>query len=103
MLDSGHLTGYAVNSDFENKIVEALRRLAKPEVFAKKYGIDSKSPVLLFAMVMAIIHLQLRRPFGKRSSRRLASIIPRAMRWSRSKMSMMKAWSLNPFIACCSD
>jgi len=50
MLDSGHLTGYAVNSDFENKIVEALRRLAKPEVFAKKYGIDSKSPVLLFAM-----------------------------------------------------
>ena len=46
MLDSGHLTGYAVNSDFENKIVEALRGLAKPEVFAKKYGIDSKSPVL---------------------------------------------------------
>ena len=44
MLDSGHLTGYAVNSDFENKIVEALRGLAKPEVFAKKYGIDSKSP-----------------------------------------------------------
>ena len=50
MLDSGHLTGYAVNSDFENKIIEALRGLAKPEVFAKKYGIDSKSPVLLFAM-----------------------------------------------------
>ncbi|MFZ1042612.1 MAG: DUF1015 domain-containing protein [Anaerolineales bacterium] len=50
MLDSGHLTGYAVNSDFENKIIEALRGLAKPEVFAKKYGIGSKSPVLLFAM-----------------------------------------------------
>jgi hypothetical protein len=50
MLDSGHLAGFGVNSDFENKIVEALRGLAKPEVFAKNYGIDSKSPVLLFAM-----------------------------------------------------
>jgi len=50
MLDSGHLAGYGVNSDFENKIVEALRGLAKPDVFAKKYRIDSKSPVLLFAM-----------------------------------------------------
>ena len=65
MLDSGHLTGYAINSDpstlkervqassgqsFENKIVEALRGLAKPETFAAKYDIDSKSPVLLFAM-----------------------------------------------------
>ena len=58
MLDSGHLTGYAVNSDpstssgqsFENKIVEALRGLAKPETFTAKYGINSKSPVLLFAM-----------------------------------------------------
>ncbi|HUI88064.1 MAG TPA: DUF1015 domain-containing protein [Anaerolineales bacterium] len=50
MLDSGHLTGYAVNSDFENKVVEALCGLAKPETFASKYRIDSKSPVLLFAM-----------------------------------------------------
>ncbi len=50
MLDSGHLTGYAVNSEFENKIVEALRGLAKSEIFASKYGIDSKNPVLLFAM-----------------------------------------------------
>jgi len=50
MLDSGHLAGYAVNADFENKVIEALRGLAKPEVFAKKYGIDPKSPVLLFAM-----------------------------------------------------
>ncbi len=50
MLDSGHLAGYAVNQEFENKIVEALRELAKPETFASKYGIDPKSPVLLFAM-----------------------------------------------------
>jgi len=50
MLDSGHLTGYAVNSEFEDKVIEALRGLAKPETFAAKYGVDSKSPVLLFAM-----------------------------------------------------
>jgi len=50
MLDSGHLAGYAVDSDFENKVVAALRGLAKPETFASKYGIDPKSPVLLFAM-----------------------------------------------------
>ena len=50
MLDSGHLAGYAVNSDFENKVVEALRGLAKPETFAAKYGIGKDQPVLLFAM-----------------------------------------------------
>ena len=50
MLDSGHLAGYAVNEEFENKVVEALRGLAKPETFAEKYGIDKDQPVLLFAM-----------------------------------------------------
>ncbi len=50
MLDSGHLAGYAVNADFENKVVEALRGLAKPETFAAKYGIGKDKPVLLFAM-----------------------------------------------------
>ncbi len=50
MLDSGHLAGYAVDQDSENKIVAALRDLAKPEVFAKKYGIGKDKPVLLFAM-----------------------------------------------------
>jgi hypothetical protein len=50
MLDSGHLTGYAVNDEFENKVVDALRDLAKPEVFAAKYGIDKDQSVLLFAM-----------------------------------------------------
>jgi hypothetical protein len=50
MLDSGHLTGYAVSSDFENQVVEALRGLAKPETFAAKYGIGKDEPVLLFAM-----------------------------------------------------
>ncbi|MCJ7433062.1 MAG: DUF1015 domain-containing protein, partial [Anaerolineales bacterium] len=50
MLNSGHLTGYAVNAESENKVVEALRGLAKPETFAAKYGISKDQPVLLFAM-----------------------------------------------------
>ena len=50
MLESGHLTGYAVNQAFENQVVEALRGLANPETFAAKYGIDENQPVLLFAM-----------------------------------------------------
>lgn len=50
MLESGHLAGYAVNAEFENKVVEALRGLASPETFAAKYGIDKDEPVLLFAM-----------------------------------------------------
>ena len=50
MLESGHLTGYAVSTDYENQVVTALRDLAKPETFAAKYGIDKDKPVLLFAM-----------------------------------------------------
>lgn len=48
MLESGHLTGYAVPD--ESGVVEALRRLARPEVFAEKYGVSPDLPVLLFAM-----------------------------------------------------
>jgi len=50
MLDSGHLAGYAVNAEYENKVVDALRGLAQPETFAAKYGIGKDQPVLLFAM-----------------------------------------------------
>ena len=50
MLNSGHLAGYAVNADYENRIVEALRGLAKPETFASKYDLDANLPILLFAM-----------------------------------------------------
>jgi hypothetical protein len=50
MLDSGHLTGYAVSHELEDQVIEALRDLAKPEVFAAKYRIDKDNPVLLFAM-----------------------------------------------------
>src|ERR1041385_320248 len=50
MLDSGHLTGYDVNQEFEDEAIEALRGLAQPETFASKYGVDKDKPVLLFAM-----------------------------------------------------
>src|SRR5512139_2936509 len=50
MLNSGHLAGYAVDQEFENKVVEALRGLAEPEAFAAKYGVSTDQPVLLFAM-----------------------------------------------------
>ncbi len=50
MLGSGHLAGYAVNEEFENKIIEALRALADPKTFAAKYDVDKDEPVLLFAM-----------------------------------------------------
>ena len=51
MLDSGHLTGYAVNdAALEYSVVAALRDLARPETFAAKYGLTADQPVLLFAM-----------------------------------------------------
>jgi len=50
MLDSGHLTGYAVNEAFEKQAVAALRGLAKPDAFSRKYNIGVDKPILLFAM-----------------------------------------------------
>jgi hypothetical protein len=50
MLGSGHLSGYAVNEALERNILAALRELARPDVFAAKYGVSRNEPVLLFAM-----------------------------------------------------
>ena len=50
MLGSGHLTGYAVSAALEAMVVASLRGLARPEVFAAKYGLNQDKPVLLFAM-----------------------------------------------------
>jgi hypothetical protein len=50
MLESGHLTGYAVSEPLEEKVIAALLGLARPETFAAKYGIGKDEPVLLFAM-----------------------------------------------------
>jgi hypothetical protein len=49
MLNSGHLSGYAVSADLEAQVVQSLRALARPEVFAAKYGVSDR-PLLLFAM-----------------------------------------------------
>lgn len=51
MAGSGHLKGYLVDiPEIETGVVSALERLAKPETFAAKYGINPDQPVLLFAM-----------------------------------------------------
>lgn len=51
MLGSGHLRGYAIDRpELESGIIQALRRLADPQVFAHKYGLESDQPVLLYAM-----------------------------------------------------
>jgi hypothetical protein len=51
MLDSGHLSGYLVNDPtLEEQVIGALAALARPEVFAAKYGVSRDLPVLLFAM-----------------------------------------------------
>jgi hypothetical protein len=49
MLGSGHLRGFGVSPGLETGVISALRALAKPEVFAGKYGVKDQ-PVLLFAM-----------------------------------------------------
>ncbi len=50
MLDSGHLTGYAVSPEYETRVITALQGLAEPATFAAKYNIGKEKPVLLFAM-----------------------------------------------------
>ncbi|MFH1524599.1 MAG: DUF1015 domain-containing protein, partial [Chloroflexota bacterium] len=50
MLGSGHLTGYATGEALETGVVESLRNLATPDVFAATYGVGVDQPVLLFAM-----------------------------------------------------
>lgn len=51
MLGSGHLTGRLVNDlTLETQVVKALERLASPEVFYSKYGVDENYQPLLFAV-----------------------------------------------------
>ena len=51
MMNSGHLTGYIVSgSELEAKVINSLKELADPDVFAKKYLSCRGTPVLLFAM-----------------------------------------------------
>ena len=50
MFDSGHLTGFAINEELEDLVIQSLQGLAMPDAFASRYGIGKESPVLLFAM-----------------------------------------------------
>jgi hypothetical protein len=50
MLGSGHLQGYAIDKKREAMVIKSLRELARPAIFAAKYGVSADKPVLLFAM-----------------------------------------------------
>jgi|UniRef100_A0A7S4D220 hypothetical protein len=53
MCNGGHLTGYAVDEQYQiEQIAAAIARLADPEVYAKKYNIPvpDKDKILLYAM-----------------------------------------------------
>ena len=51
MLDSGHLKGYQVSDpQVEAGIIDALSALAEPATFRRKYALDAKEKVFLFAM-----------------------------------------------------
>jgi len=51
MLGSGHLTGYHVNrAETEKSVIQALEKLADPDLFRKKYEVGTDFGVLLFAM-----------------------------------------------------
>jgi hypothetical protein len=51
MLGSGHLRGHWVNdAHLEQQVIQALERLATPEVFYAKYGVGPEKGILLFAV-----------------------------------------------------
>jgi len=51
MLGSGHLKGYQIDDlALEQKMVSALENLAKPSTFQKKYSVNAKKGILLFAV-----------------------------------------------------
>jgi hypothetical protein len=50
MLGSGHLRGFGLSQEAQDRAIGALRKLASKDVFDAKYGLKSEAPVLLFAM-----------------------------------------------------
>jgi hypothetical protein len=50
MLGSGHLRGFGLSQRAQDRVIEALRKLASRDVFDAKYGLKAEAPVLLFAM-----------------------------------------------------
>jgi hypothetical protein len=49
MLGGGRVAGYAVGAARSERLVGALRALAAPQAFAKRYGVAAGAPVMLFA------------------------------------------------------
>jgi len=50
MLGGGHVAGYAVDASSGERITKALRTLATPAAFARRYGVAETTAVMLFAM-----------------------------------------------------
>jgi hypothetical protein len=50
MLDGGHVAGFAVDGATSDRAVQALKALANPQAFAKRYGVPEGTPVMQFAM-----------------------------------------------------
>ena len=51
MMGSGRLAGYKIGDpSIEKGVIEALTKLAGPDVFSKKYGLPRETPVLLYAV-----------------------------------------------------
>jgi hypothetical protein len=51
MQNSGHIKGYEVNQPaVEQQAIQALEKLADPNLFQGKYALETPKPVLLFAM-----------------------------------------------------
>ncbi len=51
MKGSGHLTGFAITDEaMENQMIAAIKQLADPQSFYKKYQVNDNHGVLLFAM-----------------------------------------------------
>jgi len=50
MLGGGRVAGYAVDGTVSERAIQALRALASPQTFAKRYGVSIDAPVMLFAV-----------------------------------------------------
>ena len=50
MLGGGHVAGFAVDAQRGERAAQALDALARPQVFAARYGVDAQTPPMLFAV-----------------------------------------------------
>lgn len=50
MLGGGHVAGFAVDAHRGERAAQALDALARPQVFAARYGVDAQTPPMLFAV-----------------------------------------------------